>query len=195
MIDSLTDISLARLVAEYGYLAVFCGTLLEGEVLLVLAGFAAYQGHLSIITVIAVAFCGATIGDQMFFFIGRRYGNALLERFPGTQARAQRIHRLLLRHHPAIIIGVRFAYGLRILGPIVIGTTPLPAWRFMFFNALGAAIWAPLIAGAGYLFGQTLELLLADLKAFETVALLVIVAVAVIAALVHRARRRRRPNT
>ncbi len=188
----LSEVSLARLVAEYGYLAVFVGAFLEGEVVLVLAGFAAQQGHLSMTTVMAVAFCAATLGDQFYFFIGRRYGAALLQRFPSLQPRAQKVQALLLRYHAGIIIGVRFAYGLRILGPIVIGTTPLPAWRFMLFNALGAAIWAPLIAGAGYLFGQTLQLLLSDLKQFELVALLVIVAVAVVALLLQRRRSRRR---
>ena len=192
MIDALMNVSLARLVAEYGHLAVFIGTFFEGEVILVLAGFAAQQGHLSLATVIAVAFCGATLGDQVFFFIGRRYGRALLERFPALQARAQKVQELLLRYHAGLIVGVRFAYGLRILGPIVIGTTPLPARRFMFFNALGAAIWAPLIAGAGYLFGQTLELLLADLKQFEGIVMLAIVGAAVLIGLVHRSWRRRR---
>jgi membrane protein DedA with SNARE-associated domain len=102
------------------------------------------------------------------------------------------VHELLLRYDAGIIIGVRFAYGLRILGPIVIGTTPLAAWRFMLFNALGAAIWAPLMAGAGYLFGQTLQLLLADMKQFELVALLLILAVALLTWLLHRRSRRRR---
>lgn len=191
MLDAWSSLSLARLVSEYGYLAVLAGTFLEGEVILVLAGFAAQQGHLSFATVTAVAFCGATLGDQLFFFIGRRYGIALLQRYPSTQPRVQQVHALLLRYHGGFIIGVRFAYGLRILGPIVIGTTALAPWRFLLFNVIGAAIWAPLVAGAGYLFGQTLHLLLADLRRFELAALVVIVAVLVIAVLLHRKWRRR----
>ena len=45
-------------LAEYGYWAVLGGTLLEGEVVLLLAGFAAQQGVLYLPAVIAVAFCG-----------------------------------------------------------------------------------------------------------------------------------------
>jgi membrane protein DedA with SNARE-associated domain len=37
--------SFRQLVIDYGYLAVFIGCLLEGETILVLAGFAAHQGH------------------------------------------------------------------------------------------------------------------------------------------------------
>lgn len=48
-----------------------------------------------------------------------------------------------------MIAGVRFMYGLRILGPIVIGVSDVPAWRFVLFNAIGAAIWALLITALG----------------------------------------------
>jgi hypothetical protein len=40
--------SIAQLLADYGYWAVFIGGLREGETILVLAGFAAHQGHLSL---------------------------------------------------------------------------------------------------------------------------------------------------
>jgi membrane protein DedA with SNARE-associated domain len=41
----------------------------------------------------------------------------------------------------------------------------------LLFNALGAAIWAVGIGGAGYLFGQAIELWLHDLKRVEEVLL------------------------
>ena len=42
------DASLPQLVADYGYLAVFVGTLLEGEAVLMLAGYAAHRSYLSL---------------------------------------------------------------------------------------------------------------------------------------------------
>ncbi len=169
------DSSLPQLVSDYGYLAVFVGTLLEGEAILMLAAYAAHQGYLSLPVVIGVAFFGATLGDQIFFLIGRRFGAGLLTRFPGLRARVARVDRLLLRYHAVVIIGIRFAYGLRIAGPIAIGMSTLPAWRFFLFNALGAVIWAPLIAAVGYLFGHTLDWLLADMKQYEAIGFVVLV--------------------
>lgn len=183
---------LSQLVADYGYLAVFAGSLLEGETILVVAGFAAHQGHLSLPAVIAIAFVGGLLGDQFFFFLGRRYGDALLRRLPLLARHAERVNRLLLRHHAWLIVGVRFMYGLRIAGPIVIGMSPVSARRFLLFNLIGAAIWAVLIAGAGYLFGQTLHWLLADLNRYEWVGVLVILAVAGLVALGHRLWSRRK---
>ena len=40
--------SLPQLLTDYGYWAVFVGSLLEGETILILAGFAAHRGYLSL---------------------------------------------------------------------------------------------------------------------------------------------------
>lgn len=180
--------SLPGFLADYGYLAVFIGCLLEGETILVLAGVAAQQGLLSLPGVVALAFVGGTLGDQIFFFIGRRYGQALLRRWPRFDSAAQRVNRLLLRHDAWLIVGVRFMYGLRIAGPIAIGMSAVPALRFLGFNVLGAAVWALLITGVGYVFGQSLEWLIADLAYFEEIALVVVVGLAVLIAVAHRLR-------
>lgn len=184
--------SFAQLLADYGYLAVFIGSLLEGETVLVLAGFAAHQGYLSLPVILAIAFIGGTLGDQIFFWLGRAWGQPLLDRFPHAEQRVRRVKDLLERHHAPLIVGIRFMYGLRILGPIVIGACEVPPWRFAMFNALGAAIWAPLVVGLGYLFGDALVLLQIDLKEFEAAVLGLIIGVAVAFSLIRRWRLRSR---
>ena len=186
------ETDLTQLLSDYGYLAVFVGALLEGESVLMLAGYAAHRGYLSLTAVVAIAFCGATLGDQLFFLIGRRFGRELVGRWPGFETRTERVERLLLRYHAWVIIGVRFAYGLRIAGPIAIGMSALPAWRFFVFNAIGAVIWAPLIAGVGWVFGQAIEQLLGDMRRYETVGLAVLVGlIAAVSITAHVVKRRR----
>lgn len=171
---------LTHLLMQYGYLALFIGCLLEGETLLLLAGFAAHQGYLSFPLVVLLAFAGGTLGDQFFFILGRRFGPGLIARLPHAAERSQKVHQLLQRHHRWIIVCIRFMYGLRIAGPVIIGSSQLPLVVFAGFNMLGALLWAGLIAGIGYLFGQTGQWLLADLKQVETAAMLVIAAVGVL---------------
>ena len=91
--------SLAELFATYGYYAVFLGTFIEGETVLLLGGIAAHRGYLDLPTVIAVAFAGGWLGDQFYFFLGRRYGQAILMRFPALQIQAQKAQRLTQRYH------------------------------------------------------------------------------------------------
>jgi membrane protein DedA with SNARE-associated domain len=182
---------LKDLLSQYGYLALFAGCLLEGETLLLLAGLAAHQGYLSLPLVMGVAFVGGTLGDQIGFFIGRRYGNSLLGRWKRLDAQAERVRLLIDRHAAPLIVGVRFMYGLRLVGPVLIGMSDVTASRFVVFNLIGAALWAVGVSSVGYFFGHAIQWLIADLERLEQVALVCVVVV-VAGLLVLRRRRERR---
>jgi membrane protein DedA with SNARE-associated domain len=102
--------NLSTLIADYGYWAVFIGCFLEGETVLLLAGFAAHRGMLQFEQVAAVAFVASTLGDQMFFWLGRRHGDALFLRFPSLGRQIPRVQSLLARHHVTLILSIRFLY-------------------------------------------------------------------------------------
>jgi membrane protein DedA with SNARE-associated domain len=177
---------ISAFAASYGYLAVLLGTLFEGETLLLAAGFAAHRGLLDWRLVIAVAFAGATLGDQLAFLLGRWKGTTLIARFPALARRAPKVHALLERHQVLFILANRFLYGLRIAGPIVMGTSGVPLVRFALLNMIGAALWAVLITGAGYYFGAVMESLFASFKHIEEAILVGILAVGFIAWLWRR---------
>jgi membrane protein DedA with SNARE-associated domain len=161
---SSLGLDLPELIREYGYLFVFVGTMLEGETVLVLGMIAAHQGLLDAWVVGAVAMVGTYIGDLGYYLIGVRFGRAFLDRFPRVDAKVQRIKGWIVRHDIAIIIVNRFLYGFRIAAPVALGMSAVPAWRFMVFNVVGAAVWTVVIGGAGYLFGSALETLLDDVR-------------------------------
>jgi membrane protein DedA with SNARE-associated domain len=167
-------------VASYGYLAVFVGTLLEGETIQIAAGFAAYRGLLDWPLVVLVAIVGGTLGDQFAFLLGRWKGAALIERFPALAKRKPLIHDLMERYDVIFILTVRFLYGLRIAGPFILGSSRVPLLRFAVLNVIGAALWAVLVAGAGYTFGLAINSLIADLKQIEEIVLVVMVTLGVV---------------
>ena len=179
-----------QLLADYGYWAVLVGSLLEGETILLLAGFAAFQGYLSLPLVILIAFVGGTLGDQVFYWIGRRWGIALLRRYPRLRQAVREVRALLLRYHAGLIVGVRFMYGLRILGPVAIGMSDVAPRRFLVFNALGAALWAPLVPSIGYVFGESLQAVFGFAQHYEWLLLAVLVAL-LWGVIAWRGRRRR----
>lgn len=164
--------SISELVTSFGYYAVFFGALFEGETILIFAGFAAHSGLLDLRYVIAVAFVASTLGDQTFFHLGRLHGMAILERFPVLRARVPAVQQMLAKYHTPLILAVRFLYGLRIAGPMVMGISGVSSGRFAFLNMIGALVWAVAIALAGYYFGALLELLLKDIKHIEEAILL-----------------------
>ena len=164
------------LIANYGYLAVFFGTLVEGETILLAAGFAAHRGLLDWRIVVALAFAGGCVGDLLAFLLGRWQGEAIMARFPSIARRAPRVLALLERHHVGLILCVRFIYGMRVAGPVVIGASGVPLARFTVLNMIGSALWATTVGGAGYYFGAALAALLADLKRFEQSVLIAMLA-------------------
>lgn len=182
---------LQAFIQHYGLWAVAAGSVLEGETLVLLAGAAAHLGLLDVRAVIAVAALGAFVGDNAWFYIGRRFGPRLMQRHPKLAAAAPRIEKLLARWNWGAVIALRFAYGLRAAGPAIIGTTNMPAWQFAAANALGALLWAGLIAGLGYAAGQAVEPMLARIVHAEKVLLAVIAAIAVLGIAAHIWRRRR----
>lgn len=148
-----------ELIAQYGYLALFIGTFLEGETILLLAGFAAQSPafHLDVRLVILVAFCGSLAGDQAAFFVGRHYGRRLVARSEKWRNRADRVHVMLKKYHEVLILSFRFFYGLRNLTPFVLGTADISILKFFLLNAIGAGIWAVAFTLIGYGFGSLLE--------------------------------------
>jgi membrane protein DedA with SNARE-associated domain len=179
-----------QLIGAHGYWVLALGCLLEGETLLVIAGYAAHRGYLDPFAVIVVASVAGFAGDQICFWLGRRHGPAVLARFPSLAAKAGRVHALLERYQAPAVIGVRFAYGLRIAGPLLIGTSPMPALRFALLNALGAVLWACLIAGIGWVFGHAAEVALGNIRQVEGWILLGLAAAGALAWWIRKSRTR-----
>ena len=162
---------LAQAITSHGYWMLVLGCLLEGETVLLLAGFAAHRGQLDPLWVLVVASVAAFVGDQCFFWLGRRHGARMLALRPAWACQAARVNALLQRWGGWLVIGIRFAYGLRIAGPVVMGASAMPAWRFAAFNAAGAVIWALVVGGLGWLLGGAAEALLGKVQHLEAALL------------------------
>jgi membrane protein DedA with SNARE-associated domain len=159
--------NLSDLVAQYGYPAVAVGCVLEGETVLLIAGYAAHRGLLGLPGVLAVALVSSFLGDQFWFWLGRRHGGALVERFASIRRRIPRVQAMIRAHRDALVLGVRFMVGVRVAGPVLMGWSGVPASRFLVLNLLGAGLWAGAVGGAGYAFGEVLERLLPALREVE----------------------------
>ena len=178
-------------VAAYGYPATLAGALFEGETVLALAGLFAHRGLLDLPWLIALGAIGGAAGDIVYFALGRRYGAALLTRFPKYAPAAERVHALICRHPVLTIFGIRFLYGLRTVGPAVIGSSAVPWPRFLMFNALGALVWSACWVGAGYALGEAAQRLLGRVIHVERELVIGALLVALIATIALRLRRRR----
>jgi membrane protein DedA with SNARE-associated domain len=154
-------------IASYGVLVVFIGAAVEGETMVVLAGFLAHQGVLDVRAVAIAAFEGSFLGDETLFWVGRRFSRS---RFVERQRRRPVFAVALARveaHPVAFILAFRFLYGLRTVAPLAIGASAVSARLFVALNAVSAAVWAVLITAVGWTFGRTAELALGRMDAVE----------------------------
>lgn len=155
------------LIEHYGYLGVLVGTFLEGETILILAGFAAHRGYLDLQWVVLCAFGGSLLSDQLLFYLGRRHSRFLLRRRPQWEPRVARLKLLINRYRIPIILAFRFWYGLRMVTPFTLGMSKVRWSEFIVFNVIAAMLWSVVIGYVGYLFGNALQVFMGDIKRYE----------------------------
>ena len=178
------------LLEQFGYFAVFIGTFLEGEAILVTAGFFASRGYLNVFIVGLIAFIGAYAGHIFWFWLGRAHGVKLLDRFPRMKRHFGKGIRVFERYGAAAIIITQWLYGLRITAAVIIGMSKISILKFAIYEAVSCAIWAAIITAAGFYFGRAIEAVLGRVENIEKYALLVIAVVAVGMWLYHRRKER-----
>lgn len=183
--------SAETLLEQFGYLAVFLGTFLEGEAILVAAGFFASRGYLDIVLVTIVAFAGAYVGHLFWFWLGRRHGLRLLDRFPAMKKHFGKGVRVFERYGAAAIIITQWLYGVRITCAVIIGMSRISIVKFLVYEAVSCALWAVIITALGYYFGFAIETVLGRVEHIEKYGLLIIVLIAVGFWVYHRWKEKR----
>jgi membrane protein DedA with SNARE-associated domain len=186
--------------ADFGYWTVVIVLLLEnmgvpvpGEATLLFASFLAWSEHsLGLPYIIIFGIFACTVGDNIGYFIGRRGGRPLLDRYKHifriSNAVVRHAEGLFARHGAVTVFFARFVFGLRIIAGPLAGVLGMPWRRFFLFNFLGATTWVTVIATVGYVFGRHWETLVRIIG--RTNAILAVVAVFLIAWAIRRYRER-----
>jgi len=180
-----------QLLLAYGPFVILIWTFFEGETVLLVAGFLAHQGYISLEWSILAAFVGSLTGDQLYFWIGRKFGQQILDWRPAWRPGIERALRLLVRYQNLFILTFRFIYVVRNVSSFSIGLAGVSFKRFTVLNSVAAAIWALSFGLGGYCFGSTLEVFLGEAQEIEIYVFALIAAVIVGIYLWRRARRRR----
>ncbi len=151
-----------ELIKEHGdwfYLVTFIWTALEGETFVIFAALAAQRELLNVYLLFLAAWLGSFCGDQVYFFLGRRYGTRMIKRWPETfhKRKLDKIFGWLERYSVGFILSYRFMYGIRNISGVAIGMSNLPWKKFAMLNFIAAFMWALSFCAVGYLFGSTIE--------------------------------------
>jgi membrane protein DedA with SNARE-associated domain len=184
-----------QLIAEHGawfYLIAFVWTFLEGETIVLFAGFAAAQGLLDPFLLLLATGLGSFAGDQTYFWIGRRFGSELLARHPRWRNGVEAALQWLEQYNTVFILSFRFIYGVRNFSSFAMGLSAIRWQRFLALNLLAAGLWATSFVAIGYFLGGAFRAVVGDVvRSFSLSLLGVFLVFAVGVALAHRLQRRR----
>jgi len=149
---------LLAFLLPYGETVALLDTVVPGELGLIVIGAAAQVADVPLVLVIAVASVGAFLGDSTSWFIGHRWGTALLTRWDPVWRRVEapfaRAQAYFDRYGGQTVFGARFVGPLRALVPLVAGTSGMPYRRFLPWNALASVTWVSVVVILGALFGE-----------------------------------------
>jgi membrane protein DedA with SNARE-associated domain len=180
---------LTQFIATYGVwlVAAFIaletvGLPLPAEAALMAAAIFAAQTHgFDIRSLIAAGIGAAIVGNIAGYWIGQKYGHALLLRYGGrvglTQERLRIGQWLFTRYGGSFVFAARFLPFVRNLAALLAGVNCMPAPRFYAASSGAAVLWVAGYALGSYAFGQAF----ADL-ASPAAIVLGLVAVAIIVA-------------
>lgn len=163
---------------DYGYAAIFALVLVEsfgvpapGEAIIIAGSFLASRGQMNIFIIMIIAWGAAVLGDNIGFAIGHFGGRRLIThrgRYVGIkESHLAKVERFFDHYGGGIVVFARFVQVLRQLNGLVAGTMGMQWWRFLFYNALGAALWVGVWGGGIYFLGKHMEAALDILSDIE----------------------------
>jgi membrane protein DedA with SNARE-associated domain len=152
-----------HLVAQYGSFALFgllafgiIGLPVPDETLLLVTGFMAAKGELSLTAILIAAILGSCLGITVSYLIGRFLGGKpilFFGKYIGiTESKLKKAHDWFEKLGKYLLFVGYFIPGLRHFTGLCAGTTKLDYKTFAFFAYAGATVWAIIFTLTGYFF-------------------------------------------
>jgi membrane protein DedA with SNARE-associated domain len=168
-VDLLDSAQLSELLLRWGYPVIVLAMLLEnmgvpvpGETVTLIGGYAAGNGQLNGLLVMAAAAGGAIVGDNIGYWIGRRAGWPLVLRIGRllrlTPERLEPLRQSFSSQAGRAVLLGRFVAVLRVLAGPLAGAVGMPWPRFLLCNSLGAVLWAATMVSLAWLGGRWLPM-------------------------------------
>ena len=190
---------LVALIKAAGYLGLFgivfaesglfVGFFLPGDSLLFTAGFLASQGFLNIWILAPLAFIAAILGDNFGYAFGRRVGPAIFTRERSFFFHKEYLERARIfyeAHGGKAIVLARFLPVIRTFAPILAGVGRMRYSTFLFYNVIGAVLWAIGLTFLGFYLGNAIP----NIDRYLVPIVLVIVIISSLPTLLHLVRHR-----
>jgi len=182
MLNEMVDF-LVQSIGSMGYVGIFSLMFLEStffpfpsEVVMIPAGYLAFQGDMNLGLVIAVGTLGSIMGALFNYFLARQYGEKVLLKFIKAPL-LDKVKYYFKKHGSISTFTSRLIPGIRQYISLPAGLSHMPLGKFVLFTGLGAGLWVSVLVGIGYVAGANETLVKEYLHAFTLYAFMFIAAV------------------
>jgi membrane protein DedA with SNARE-associated domain/rhodanese-related sulfurtransferase len=178
---------LIMLLQEYGLGLVFVNVLalqaglpVPAYPVLIVAGAYAAMGGSPLWQLVAVAVAAALVADTGWYTAGRRFGMRILgilcrvSLSPDTCVR--QTESIFQRFGPSSMLFAKFVPGFASVATALAGALRLSYWKFVLFDAGGAALWSGVGIGLGYLFRDAIDGVMTKLSELGKYGLMLVIA-------------------
>jgi membrane-associated protein len=168
----------------YRYLIAYPLGIVEGPVVMMIAGFLVRLGVFAFWPIYLVLIAGDLTGDVIWYHVGRHGGRPLIEKyghwFSITPENVERAESFFHEHQGKILFISKLTtgFGFAIATLIAAGAAHVPFKKYMTINLLGEFIWAGFLFAIGYAFGHLYTLVNKGLRWMFVGALIVILVLA-----------------
>ena len=158
-------------ITAFGESFAFLSLLFPGTTLLIAAGTLMSNGTLPYTPVLIGAVLGATLGDSVSYWIGRRFGGGIATLWPFSRSPELLPSgvKFFARHGGKSVFIGRFFGPMRAVIPLAAGIMKMPRAWFWFANVLSALVWAPMLLFVGDLAGDLGDRLIGSTNTFVLV--------------------------
>lgn len=169
IVEFISNLSI-YLIDNLGYWGVFIGMTLESaciplpsEVIMPFAGFAVYQGKMTLLGISFVGALGNLLGSTIAYFVGLKGGRPLLEKYGGyiliSKSKLDSADHWFNKYGPEAVFIGRFLPGIRTFISLPAGIAEMNFKKFIIYTFLGSLPWTVALSYAGVQLGAKWEII------------------------------------
>jgi len=181
---------LVNQIGDMGYWGIFLLMFLEStffpfpsEIIMIPAGYLAYQGEMNLYIVVLVGILGSVAGALLNYYLAMHLGRRIILKYGKyffiKDETLDKLDTFFTKHGEISTFTGRLIPGIRQLISLPAGLARMNMAKFSFYTAIGAGIWVVVLVGVGYVVGSNEELISEYLKSATLIALVSVVFITV----------------
>ena len=182
--------TIVQYIGDMGYWGIFLLMFLEStffpfpsEVIMIPAGYLAYQGEMNVSLVIFIGILGSLLGALFNYYLAMHFGRKFILKYGKyffiKEETLDKLEAFFTKHGELSTFNGRLIPGIRQLISLPAGLARMNIAKFSLYSALGAGIWVVVLVALGYLLGSNEALISEYLHTATIIALICVVFITV----------------